>query len=194
MLPEVWQCATCLPVVRVVQSARSCAQEVLASLQELVCGILAMSAADAGPLTTASLGSLGALKLHDAVAMRFGVTLPAPTADDHTNLRVAWLGYPLHAHACIPLHFHCLTNAQTQDLAAEVVARLQAGTLLSRTAVPSAHEHPARSAAIGSSAASGVDALLHKCILGVLGVMPAPHQPLMEVRKHAHAATACLRN
>jgi hypothetical protein len=80
-----------------------------------------------------------------------------------------------------------------QDLAAELVATLQPGRLLPSAGAPSPHEHPLCSAASRSLGPSGIDAVLHKCILGVLGVLPPPHQPLMEVRRDKHTPVACAR-
>ncbi len=81
-----------------------------------------------------------------------------------------------------------------QDLAAEVVARLQPGRPLPGAGAPSPHEEdPVCSAAGRSLGPSGIDAMLHKCILGVLGAVPPPHQPLMEVREDEHTAVACVR-
>jgi hypothetical protein len=80
-----------------------------------------------------------------------------------------------------------------QDLAAEVVAKLHSGRPLPGAGAPSPHEHPVCSAASRSLGPSGIDAVLHKCILGVLGMVPPPHQPLMEVRKDGHMAVACVR-
>ena len=82
-----------------------------------------------------------------------------------------------------------------QDLAAEVVAKLQPGRPLLGAGAPSPHgENPVCSAPGRSMGPSGIDALLNKCILGVLGVVPPPHQPLMEVRKDGQTAVACVRH
>ena len=53
--------------------------------------------ADSSPLTTSALDSLGALELRNAIASRFGVTLPATAAYDYPDLQVrlyAWQGGP----------------------------------------------------------------------------------------------------
>ena len=88
----VWWCCACLPAARPLSSASSSAQAVLASLQYLVCDISSTTAATA-PLTTASLDSLGALELRDAIATHFNVTLPATAAYDYPNLKAGWLVY-----------------------------------------------------------------------------------------------------
>jgi len=88
----VWRCCACLPAARLLSRASSSAQAVLASLQNLVADISGTTAATA-PLTTASLDSLGALELRDAIATHFGVNLPATAAYDYPNLKAGWLVY-----------------------------------------------------------------------------------------------------
>ncbi len=105
----VWRCCTCLPAARPLSSPSSSAQAVLASLQNLVCEISGTTAATASPLTSASPDSLGALELRDAIAMHFGVTLPATAAYDYPNLKAGWLIYcllPIALHSAAPADHH----------------------------------------------------------------------------------------